>query len=913
MSGSGERTGEGSSALGDERLLWAKTDRQAQGDADRWHPLVCHVIDVAHVAGELLREAVSRRVIERACAAMHLDRAEAIGWLSFWVGLHDLGKASPAFQAKWTPGKQRLADRGFEFHHPAHGSFEHGSVSAVAIEQLLCSRFGIARPVAVRIGQAVGGHHGEVPTDGELLHCARSRRQMGSATWHHAREAVVAHLVRALGIGPWTGAPDALHEDHGFFAFLAGFTSVADWLGSMSEVFGFAPEVASLAEYALKSRKLATSVLQRTGWRRAVPVAASDFVSLFGRPPWPLHEAIASATATLQAGSLVIVEAPMGEGKTEGSLMIAETLAARDGQDGVYIGLPTQATSNQMFGRVKRHLDRTRPESRSNLQLVHGASWLHEGFGELRAVFDRSEDGAVVAEGWFLPKKRALLAPYAVGTVDQALMGVLRTRHALVRLYGLAGKTVILDEVHAYDTYTGTLLERLVAWLAAMGTSVVVLSATLPSATRRRLAEAYSSGAAPLANVPYPRITTVGRDGGVRVLPFEGRRGPMRVALERTGPALADVARDLVQRSKDGGCVAWILNTVARAQAAYRAVAALRDAGELAADTNVSLLHARFPYEDRAYRERDADRRFGPPGEGRQRPLRAILIGTQVLEQSLDLDFDLMVTDLAPIDLVLQRAGRLHRHRRDARPAALAEPRLLLSRCEAEEAPCGPAFGTSAFVYDESVLLASWLALRDRDAVVLADDIEPLVERVYDGARDPLDGPIGERLRNARAEAQREHDRDWREAENRLLGPPVGCDDILGATGAPFAEDDPDVHRSLQALTRLGAPSIDAVCLFDVGGRSCLDPAGEHSVDLDKPPNLATTKALLLRATSLSHRGIVQHLFGVPGPAGWTKSAALRHHRALVFGASPLDLGGRLVSLDPELGVEIHQNRPEET
>src|SRR5690606_38955586 len=184
------------------------------------------------------------------------------------------------------------------------------------------------------------------------------------------------------------------------------------------------------------------------------------------------------AIGSVAAPSLIIIESTMGDGKTEAALLITEALAPRLGQAGLYIGLPTQATANQMFCRVQGFLERNEAK-RTNLQLVHGDAALSERFEglKLRGICAEA-DANVVAETWFCRSKRSLLANHAVGTVDQGLLGVLQTRHGFVRLFGLAGKTVILDEVHAYDTYTSELLDRLVAWLSVLGTTVVVLSAT---------------------------------------------------------------------------------------------------------------------------------------------------------------------------------------------------------------------------------------------------------------------------------------------------------------------------------------------------------------------------------------------------------------------------------------------------
>lgn len=213
----------------------------------------------------------------------------------------------------------------------------------------------------------------------------------------------------------------------------------------------------------------------------------------------------------------------MGEGKTEAAMYLADYWSGNLGQQGHYFALPTQATSDQMFARVRQFLTRRYGSGLVNLQLLHGHASLSAEFEALRqrgdqvllpciGVTEEAKREGVIAAEWFTHRKRGLLAPFGVGTIDQALLAVLQTRHVFVRLFGLSHKTVILDEVHAYDAYMTTLLERLLEWLASLGTSVVLLSATLPRKRRHALLDAYSKGLE--GNIeglssdgPYPRIT----------------------------------------------------------------------------------------------------------------------------------------------------------------------------------------------------------------------------------------------------------------------------------------------------------------------------------------------------------------------------------------------------------------------
>ncbi len=416
----------------------------------------------------------------------------------------------------------------------------------------------------------------------------------------------------------------------------------------------------------------------------------------------------------------------MGEGKTEAAWYVSDAWDRRGGQ-GTYVALPTMATSNQMFDRVGKFLEAD--HGKKNLMLLHGKAALNDQFEKLKYAAwlydDAKHPSAVVAEQWFAAnKKHGLLAPYGVGTIDQVLLAVLQTKHVFVRLFGLAGKCVILDEVHAYDAYMTTLMERLLRWLAALGCPVVLLSATLPRDKRLKLLRAYAGRDLPEPeDKPYPRVTSVavGTVPDVRHVEAD----PTRARTIRLGWLdEGGLVKTLRESLADGGCAAVIRNTVGLAQGTYSQLRdTLKDDG-----ITVELFHARFPFGRRMEIENAALRRFGKEGGPTDRNKR-VLVATQVVEQSLDLDFDVMVSDVAPIDLVVQRAGRLHRHERGTRPAWVAEPRVWLIEPETEDGL--PEFGCSEYVYARFVLLRSYIACKAVQVVRLPADLERFVEQVY--------------------------------------------------------------------------------------------------------------------------------------------------------------------------------------
>jgi CRISPR-associated endonuclease/helicase Cas3 len=541
---------------------------------------------------------------------------------------------------------------------------------------------------------------------------------------------------------------------------LTGFTILCDWLGSNGLYFPARSEV-DLDEYAQESARLAQQAVEKAGFfQPSQSAVAAGFATLFPdkKPSRPLQDAIDAIPSELLSGPcLAVIEAPTGEGKTEAALALAHRLAQASGTDELYCALPTTATSNQMFGRLAEYI-RDRLGLPARVKLVHGQAFLVEDALQLDPLDNGGQDDSKQASlEWFTSKKLALLAPFGVGTIDQVELAALNVKHNALRMIGLAGKVVIVDEVHAYDVYMTTIVERLLNWLAALGTSVILLSATLPDARRAALARAY--GGHVDQGIPdqeaYPSLWVVGRTGGYQATPPAYQPNhPLEIGNLHLADDDAKAKADwLLKAVTGGGCACWITNTVDRAQRMFEALTQMERP-----DVDCMLLHARFPLDDRQKLERKLADKYGPQQQG-DRPQRGIVIGTQVLEQSLDLDFDVMVSDLAPIDLLLQRAGRLHRHQRGDRGA----PRLWINT--ALEANGDPKLGVDKIIYDEYILRQTWLALAGKSEITLPADYRPLIEAVYDESGPVPDSPltgVWQRLKDREVNAEGE-------AEQRLL------------------------------------------------------------------------------------------------------------------------------------------------
>jgi len=901
--------------------IWAKTARGVElgENEEQYHPLSCHMIDTAMVALRLwqyilplpLREQIRRQLGVQ-------TEAEAGRWFAFFAGLHDLGKATPAFAHKWAEGWAvliRMRYEGLGDREPV----AHDVLSAFLLEDLL-TEMGLPAQAAVPVARVVGAHHGLLPHPRELQ---RADRCAGGERWRNAREHLVRLLAHVTGVEHLSRPQTELWETGSLLVILAGLTSVSDWIASNHGYFPFAGAVARLPQYARRARWQAWIALYQLGWfLRPGRMASRSFQELFDRVPNRLQEQVIGVARKLDGPSLVLLEYPMGGGKTEAALYLADHLATTAGQKGVYFALPTMATSNQMFNRVRAYLVNRFPDTNINTQLLHGHASLNAEFELLRRADQRqldhagtrhktrrlelaemgeSEEIRLVASEWFTYKKRGLLAPYGVGTIDQALLAILQTKHFFVRLFGLAGKVVILDEVHAYDTYMQALLDRLLTWLAACGTSVVLLSATLPAHTRRNLLQAYAAGrgvASALLSEPsvaYPRITWV-TDDGADALHVDGAI-QRSVALRTFAQTGDDWISELQSALQEGGCAAVILNTVTRAQQAYDKLKAYFPQDQL------YLFHARYPFDERMKRERAVLARFGPSST--DRPHRAVVVATQVIEQSLDLDFDLMVTDLAPVDLVFQRSGRLWRHPRPWRPPGLDKPTLWLLMPDCDEQGVPQFDPGSMRVYDAHTLLRSWLALSCEKSLEVPDRVEELIEAVYQPLDPPetLPEPIKVCWRETRRKWEEEERKDRQQAAKRYI--PDVNKDLSTMKMEDLSEEEGDKHPALQALTRLGGPTATAICLVEEQGQLRTLGAAPHLIQLERRPDLEEIRSLLGCSISISFDPeLAKQILDQKPPETWAGSAYLRRCRLLRFDSSGQCLTADLpLRLDPVLGL----------
>lgn len=649
------------------------------------------------------------------------------------AALHDLGKISPGFQQKceaWLE-ENGLANTARNWRWDSAMELDHGKVSHCAIQDFLVQK-GISIEAAQYLSTVLGAHHGKI----KYLPNARGIRpplirqitdNSSGIDWNGERQRCAQQLWSYFSVA---NSLITIADDSPGIWWLAGLTSIADWVGSDERFF---PPERRTVEVDVPSD--ARKALDAIGFRQPEFIRDLSFHDLFHdseKPEvrWVPNDMQEKSLAIVSAPGVYVIEAPMGMGKTEAALWAAYQLLVAGKATGIYFALPTQATSNRMHLRMKEFVRRICLTSDAT-RLIHGNSWLMDQSAALSPVstcHDSASDDARTGRDWFASAKRALIAPFGVGTIDQALLGVVAARHFFVRHFALAGKVVILDEVHSYDLYTGTLIDKLITTLEALGCTVIVLSATL---TGKRLGQIISQpdDASDDAQLPYPLIT--GRKEGnalepVAVAPPESR------TVKVDFIAVENATEEASALAQNGGAVLWICNTVDAAQKQYR-----RFMEQTQKEFPIGLLHSRFLFWRREELEATWMERFGKDGKTR---CGSLLVSTQIVEQSVDLDADLLITELAPTDMLLQRLGRLWRHERKQRPVEKARLCIIEEKRSLEEFRALPPqeikkeLGSKAFVYDPYVLLRSlevWQGQKRRE-ISIPSQIRTFIELTYE-------------------------------------------------------------------------------------------------------------------------------------------------------------------------------------
>ncbi|NVM54840.1 MAG: CRISPR-associated helicase Cas3' [Candidatus Helarchaeota archaeon] len=918
------------------QYIWGKARKRVHNDETiiDFHPLICHLIDTAAVAEALWDQVFTRNLKLYLSQSLFQNGTKTKNWLIFLAGIHDIGKATPVFQSRVPELACVLSDLGL---NSFSSDKYHSILSGMVLFRYLLS---IDLKAAIDgnldpLKYVIGGHHGIFPRAenfNELI-----PEHLGLGKWKEIQKELI-EIVRdfcdvdfdLFNIIPFNNNLN-LDKQKALLIFIAGFISVVDWIASCDSFFNFYSGLKTKTDirdkYYSISRKRAKNALKTIGWSgwksASISIEIRTFHVVFPliKHLRPLQEVIVDNLDHIFSPSLIMIEAPMGEGKTEAAFYIEHYLEANEGLQGAYIALPTQATANQMFLRVKDFLTAIKQGLRVNLHLLHGNAIISDEYSLLKTRSQNydGEESPVVADSWFTYRKRGLISPFGVGTIDQILLSVLPLRHFFVRLFGLAGKVIIIDEIHSYDVYMSTILEYLLYWLRLLGSSVILLSATLPSFKRKKLIKTYQPNINDeIINKPYPRIT-ICSGKGVKVYNFETtlkKQENNSVLIEwideHSIPTMVSSAL------KNGGRVAIICNKVRRAQKLFLRLKGLKNEG-----FEVDLLHSRFPFYQRNKIENLVIEKYGK--DKNHIKFRRILISTQIIEQSLDLDFDLMISDLAPIDLLFQRMGRLHRHVQDQdgnpviRSKNLKRPQFWVINPSINEYKI-PTF--SYPIYSKFVLLKTYFYLKPLNSVNIPDDIEGLIEQVYNNTLN-IPKEFEKEKDQWDVELQKAKEKqDNLEADNRLMAkyrliPNPSDEDFFEDITSYLEENTKEAQASLQSLTRITIPSLFLVGLYQDSDGLYLDEELNQPISIKGPLTRAEEINVLNHAIKVSNRSIY-HLFINKTdsiPRSWVKSTLLNDMHYVILTRDP-DSGEYYFETDrnmnyfnKELGLYIQNKR----
>ncbi|MBR6384918.1 MAG: CRISPR-associated helicase Cas3' [Ruminococcus sp.] len=707
-----------------EKLFTAKSGKSPY----EWLPLYMHMEDTVRIMDKLLEDFVSKSFPE-SCGLPEKDFSKTAKFLAY---VHDIGKSTVGFQYKIS---KNVSER--------TGTLEHYGIEIPAYMDKSSVRntpHALAGEIILRyfncpagVAAVVGAHHGVPAESVDLRKQDISKRKENIVGYENyfgdnnrsVLEKIWKKFIDNAFCRAEINSMDELPElSSKAQLLLSGLLAAADWIASNTEYFPLISVDDTGDENYYPQR--VEQAWEKIGFPEIwIPEKKSysdaDFNDVFGFFPKEAQKAMLDIVAGTEKTGLFILEAPMGYGKTEAALAAAELLASKALKKGIFFGLPTQATANGIFPRIMNWAEKQSEEFYHSIQLKHGNSALNKTFTKIqKGIPEEESDSGLIIHSWFCDNKKACLADFVVATVDQMLMSALKRRYVMLLHLGLSEKVVIIDEVHAYDAYMNQYLERALQWLGAYQTPVILLSATLPVQRRISLLSAYLQKNIPdfEENKSYPLLTwTDGEEIHQKALPYVGTHKSVTIKK-----CCDDNIFSLVNEAvKSGGCVGIILNTVSRVQKIYDVVS-----GEIT--DNVILCHAQFTMPDRILKESEILQKTGKNSSEKIRK-GLVVTGTQVLEQSLDIDFDLLITDICPMDLLLQRIGRLQRHERSYRPHTLKEPVCYVVTDEYDNEKTG-----SKYIYSEWLLKETLAFLPEN--IRLPDDISPLVQKVYSAADD---------------------------------------------------------------------------------------------------------------------------------------------------------------------------------
>lgn len=905
------------------KYLIAKND----SNEHKWLPLWVHCSDTYHVMRYLLNHWLKDGVLYAVTDKIPSDQIKKIAL--FLAIFHDYGKTSITFQAKIADGTEEL-----------HTMLNQVGLNTPSVNDAVLRNgkempHGIAGEILLLIKKCppslaaiIGAHHGRPWDNGPVI--AREIEEIleedeediyrnfnyglrlwggkeRKKEWIKAQEDFYEWALNEIGLHDVYNLPQISDT---VAVILAGLVVMADWLASNEVYFPLitydqhVPQnMEDRADNAWNHIKLPPI------WR---PAYNKDFRVLskkrFGFYPNDIQAKMIEAVLNSEQPGLFILEAPMGVGKTEAALLAAEEFSESRAA-GMMFALPTQATANGIFSRIIEWGEGQTEHNSLSIRLAHGMSAMNEEYTTLidsgkhvECLVDDYENNRLIVHDFFQGSKQALLADFVVGTIDQVLMASLKQKHFMLRHLGLCGKVVIVDECHAYDAYMNEYLERTLQWFGAYHTPVIMLSATLPYDRRAQFVDAYlgfpkgDKDVSWRKSMGYPLLTwTDGREVHQNEIPYYGLNKDVKI--EKIGSAdmvseqLPIIVKILSESLSDGGCAAVVVNTVKRAQELTYAIK------KALPEKHVILLHSRFIPEDRNEYEKELLACTGKKSTRKDRD-GLIVIGTQVIEQSLDFDVDLMITDLCPMDLLLQRIGRLHRHpvHDNMRPDSLKRAKCyVLGTGQNLEKGSKTVYGSYILMRTNSFL---------PEKISLPKDIAVLVQNVYDDASQMREEPEG--YFEARDENKHKKAIAIKDADAfRLIQP--GKEKTINRflEASVLADED-----QAKAQVRNGNVSVEFIVLFLTNKALTRAPwRYNDSFDFSVCPSSADCRAISNQRVSFP--GWVSDAISIKEmtmPKEWEKSVWLRgKHLLILEDKGKTEVGDLIIEYDRCFGLKIER------
>jgi CRISPR-associated endonuclease/helicase Cas3 len=650
---------------------WGKAEEPVE---TAHHLFPYHCLDVVAVANQWWKQSSTiRRSFTQETGK---TEKQTHAWVMFFIALHDFGKLDIRFQMK----VPELAKENYDGELPKNSeskNYYHGEQGYTWLVRESASYFeGIERKPQRWLQNwfaSTAGHHGQIPTNAEpnppafVPEYIIEQDRIAREEWIRDLAKLFLHPAGLKFDDVPTKEPPVL---------LAGFCSVCDWLGSNTQYFRSQNTVQPLNEYFIERENKAHQVLQDFGL--LTEIKTNGGMNAIYPKYKPRNVQVLIDDLAVQQ-SLIIIEADTGSGKTEAALAYASRLLAQGLADSITFALPTQATANAMLERLENVADKIF-NGGQNVILAHGKRDFNDNFKNLikksqRTVNVQGEDegGAQCSEWLSSSRKRAFLGQIAVTTVDQVMLAAIKSlQHYFVRSFGVGKSVLIIDEIHAYDAYMYGILEAVIKQQRQAGGSVILLSATLPASQKQSLCKAWGVGTV-IEETAYPLILqAVGDDVKSFTLTEDKANLEKRVEIELWQNDDYCITTEQLERivlaAEKGAKIGIVCNLVDDAQRYAKSLS------KMTKSVPVDIFHSRYRYCDRMVKEKAVLDQYGIKDDVQDIPNQGrVLVGTQVIEQSLDIDFDWLISFICPVDLLFQRMGRLHRHQKE-RPEMNKKP-----------------------------------------------------------------------------------------------------------------------------------------------------------------------------------------------------------------------------------------------